>query len=65
MNQYFTIFDFAKSAFVQAGIKPAATWDETRQRIRLQAEAQLRRKNVKPATIVKWHRLGAFVGIGR
>lgn len=53
---HFTIFDFAK---------PAATWDKTRQRIRLQAEAQLRRKNIKQAIVVKWHRLGALVGAGR
>lgn len=61
----FTMFDFAKPAFAQTGLKPAATWNETRELIRRQAEAQLRRQNLKPATVVKWHRLGALVGAGR
>jgi len=61
----FTMFDFAKPALERLGVKPAATWDETRKRVRLQAEAQIRRKNLRTATFAKWHRLGALVGAWR
>jgi len=60
-----SMFEFAKPALEELGVKPAANWDETRKRIRLQAEAQLRRKNLSSAATVKWHRLGALAGAGR
>ena len=60
-----SMFNAFKPALETAGVKPGRNWLETREKIRRQAVAQLRRNNLKPATVVKWHRLGVMVGVGQ
>jgi hypothetical protein len=56
-----TMFDFAKGMLQQAGLQTGNDWDETKQKTSRQVVAQLSRPNIRPATVVKWHRVGALV----
>lgn len=38
----------------------ASGWDQKMAEIAHQAKLQLSRKDIKPATVLKWHRLGAI-----
>lgn len=38
----------------------AAGWDRKMAEIDAQAKRQLRRQNLRPKTVLKWHRLGAI-----
>jgi len=56
-----TIFDFAKPILMDAGIKPAATWEETQVETLKQARAQLARRDIKSATAARWNHRAAIV----
>lgn len=57
------MFDAFKPALEAVGVKPEANWKVTREKIAREAKAQLSRNGLKPATVVKWHRLGSLVGM--
>ena len=53
-------FSGAQDLFKAVGITPGQDWSETRERIFSQARRQLRRRDIKPPTVVKWHRLATL-----
>lgn len=56
-----TMFDAFVPAIQAHGVKKIGrTWEETRTRLARQAKAQLSRRNLRPETMVKWHRLGSI-----
>lgn len=59
------MFAALKRDLEAVGVKPAETWEETKDRLALQARAQLSRKTLKPATVVKWHLVGFIANAGQ
>ena len=57
-----TMFEFAKSALKAAGIKPAATWEETQAITLRDAKAQLARRDIKLHTAARWNYRAWIVG---
>ena len=52
------MFDFFKPVLESVGVSPREDWDATKRQIYGQALAQLRRDDLKPGTVTKWHMLG-------
>ena len=60
-----TMFEIAKPMLAQVGMVVGRDWQATKRRTLGYARAQLRRENLKRATIVKWHRLGYLAQDGQ
>lgn len=60
-----SMFDSLKFSLESAGVKVGPNWSATKERLARQARAQLSRRDLRPATVAKWHRLGVIAIAGR
>ena len=59
----YTMFDALRPQLEVMGVKSEGDWQTTREKIARGAKAQLKRRNLRSATVVKWHQLGVFAGV--
>lgn len=56
-----SMFEFARPALESAGIRTAATWEQTQEETLRKAKSQLARRDVRPETAAKWNRRAYIV----
>jgi hypothetical protein len=60
------MFDFVGGQLCQSlGIRKLENWEQTKQAAQIQVKAQLSKVKLSPASIIKWHRVGSVVGVGK